>query len=80
MAFLNVTAVNPSAAGYITVFDCDQPRPINASNVNYLAGQVSPNAVVADVSSTGKVCLYTLAETDLVVDVNAFIPLKLDLG
>ena len=56
------------------VFDCDQPRPENASNVNYLAGQVSPNAVFANVSAAGTVCLYTLAETDIVVDVNAFIP------
>jgi len=74
VAFLNVTAVDPAAPGFISVFDCDQPRPENASNVNYLAGQVSPNAVLADVSSTGTVCLYTLAETDIVVDVNAFIP------
>jgi 5'-nucleotidase len=73
-AFLNVTAVDPSAPGFIMVFDCDQPRPENASNVNYLAGQVSPNAVFANVSSAGTVCLYTLAETDIVVDVNAFIP------
>jgi len=29
---------------------------------------------LADVSSTGTVCLSTLAETDIVVDVNAFIP------
>jgi 5'-nucleotidase len=73
-AFLNVTAVDPSAPGYIMVFDCDQPRPENASNVNYLAGQVSPNAVFANISAAGTVCLYTLAQTDIVVDVNAYIP------
>ena len=74
VAFLNVTAVDPGAPGFISVFDCAKPRPQNASNVNYFAGQVAPNAVVADVSAAGTVCLYTLAETDIVVDVNAFIP------
>ena len=33
---LNVTAVGPVAAGFLTVFPCGSPRPI-ASNVNYVA-------------------------------------------
>lgn len=71
--FLNVTAVNPAAAGYITVWDCDGERP-TASNVNYLAGEVAANAVLAEVNADGEVCFYTKAATDLVVDVNAFVP------
>ncbi|MEZ5295111.1 MAG: hypothetical protein R2697_02200 [Ilumatobacteraceae bacterium] len=66
---LNVTAVAPSAAGHLTVFPCGGGVP-NASNVNYTAGQVVPNAVLSRVGVDGKVCVYSHAETDLIVDVN----------
>ena len=72
-AMLNVTAVLPSAAGFITVYDCASEVPI-ASNVNYVAGQVVPNSVLAKLTDTGKICVYSLAETDLVVDVNGYVP------
>ena len=69
--FLNVTAVAPSAAGYLTVYPCGSDRP-NASNVNYLTGKVVPNAVFSRVGEGGRVCVYTSAETDLVVDVSGY--------
>ena len=72
-AMLNVTAVLPSAAGFITVYDCASEVPI-ASNVNYVAGQVVPNSVLAKLTDSGKICVYSLAETDLVVDVNGYVP------
>jgi hypothetical protein len=71
--FLNVTAVKPGAAGFLTVYPCGEPRPL-ASNVNYVAGQTVPNAVATQVGTAGKVCIFTLASTDLVVDVNGFLP------
>ena len=70
---LNVTAVRPSGTGWVTVFPCGSERP-NASSVNYVAGVVTPNAVLAKVGAGGKVCLYSEAETDLLVDVNGFVP------
>ncbi len=70
---LNVTAIWPAAAGYVTVYPCGTQRPL-ASNVNYVAGQVVPNAVLAKVGTDGKVCIYTSAATHLVVDVNGFVP------
>lgn len=70
---LNVTAVNPAAAGYLTVFPCGSNRP-NASNVNYLTGQVVPNAVLAAIGTEGRVCVYSSAATDLIVDVNGYVP------
>jgi transcriptional regulator of met regulon len=68
---LNVTAVSPGGGGFVTVFPCGQPLP-QASNLNYQAGDVVPNAVLAKVGAGGKVCLYTYAETDLIVDVAAY--------
>jgi hypothetical protein len=34
---------------------------------------VVPNAVLAKIGTGGTVCIYSLAETDLLVDVNAAI-------
>ena len=68
---LNVTAVVPAAPGFLTVFPCGAARPL-ASNVNYVAGEVVPNAVFAKVGAGGKVCVYTLSATDLIADVNGW--------
>jgi len=72
-AFLNVTAVSPSGSGFLTVFPCGTTRP-NASNVNYTAGQIVPNAVLAKIGGGGKVCVFSPAETDIVIDVNGYVP------
>ena len=69
---LNVTAVFPSAPGFLTVFPCGSTLPV-ASNVNYGPGEVAPNAVLAKIGVGGKVCIYTLAETDLIADVNGYV-------
>lgn len=71
---LNVTAVNPSAEGFITVYPCTATVP-NASNVNFFAGDVAPNSVLAQLSDDGEVCLYSYAETDIVVDVSGYVPI-----
>ena len=65
---LNVTAVTPSSSGFITVWPCGVVRPAT-SNVNYTANGIVPNGVIAPIGSGGKVCFYSLAETDLIVDV-----------
>jgi Leucine-rich repeat (LRR) protein len=69
--FLNVTAVAPDAPGHLTVYPCGTERPL-ASNLNYTAGAVVPNAVLAKVGVGGKVCIYSKATTHLVVDVNGY--------
>ena len=67
---LNVTAVDPDGAGYVTVYPCGQ-IPL-ASNVNYLGGQTVPNAVIAPVSATGTVCFFSLRPAHIVVDINGW--------
>jgi hypothetical protein len=71
--FLNVVAVGPSGPGYLTVFPCGTTPPL-ASNVNYSTGDVAANAVLAKIGVDGNVCVYTSAATDLVIDVNGYIP------
>ena len=68
---LNVTAVGPATGGYVTVFPCGSARP-EASNLNFAPGDVVANAVLAQVGSSGQVCIYTSATTDLVVDVTGW--------
>ena len=70
---LNVTAVRPSGPGFLTVFPCGGSVP-TASNVNYVAGQNVPNAVLAKVGVGGKVCIYTFAETHLLTDLSGYVP------
>ncbi|MFT6435146.1 MAG: hypothetical protein ACJAVI_003198 [Candidatus Azotimanducaceae bacterium] len=65
---INVTAVMPNSAGFVTIWPCGVTRPL-ASNLNFIAGDVRPNGVIASVGNQGSVCLYTQSETDLIVDV-----------
>ena len=65
---LNVTVTGATGEGYVTVFPCgDRPE---ASNLNYRAGQTTPNAVIASLSSTGEVCFFSFAPVDLIADLN----------
>lgn len=64
---LNLTAVDPSAPGFLSVHPCDVPVP-NASNVNYVHVPVVANLVIARPAADGSVCVYSSAETDVVVD------------
>jgi hypothetical protein len=69
---LNVTAVLPSSAGFLTVWPCGTPQPV-ASSVNFDAGEIVPNAVLAKVGSDRSVCIATSSEVDIVVDVNGYV-------
>jgi hypothetical protein len=70
---LNVTVADPVGAGFVTVYPCGALQP-TASNVNFSAGAVVPNAVIAKIGADGKVCLFVSNDTHLVVDVNAYFP------
>ncbi len=76
-ASLNVTVVQPSSVGYITVFPCGSPRP-TASTLNYVAGQTIPNAVLTKTGDGGRVCIYTTASIHLLVDVAGWFPADTD--
>jgi hypothetical protein len=70
---LNLTITEPARAGFVAVFACGAARP-NAASVNFLAGQTVANLVVADVDAAGRVCLYTMTATHIVVDVTGYHP------
>ncbi len=70
-AVLNVTSVAPSAAGYLTVYPQGATQPF-AANVNYAAGQTGGNRVIVPLSVSGQVSIYSLAASDVVVDVSGY--------
>jgi hypothetical protein len=49
---LNVTAVDPSAAGFVTVYPCSVGVP-DTSTLNYVAGQTVANTTIAALSGAG---------------------------
>ena len=67
---LNVTATNPTAATFATLWPSGLARPNPASNLNVVPGQTTPNLVIVGIGSNRKVSLYNDAgTTDFVVDV-----------
>ena len=70
LAAVNVTVVDPSDRGYVTLFSCDDERPV-ASNLNYLAGVTRAVLAVVPVAADGTICVYTRSATHLVIDVSA---------
>lgn len=66
---LNVTAVDPSAPSFLTVYRSGAPRPLS-SNLNLAPGRTLPNMAIVPVSADGRVDVYNHAgTTDVVVDV-----------
>ncbi|WP_327132398.1 hypothetical protein OG311_16345 [Streptomyces sp. NBC_01343] len=68
---MNVTAVNPTEAGHVTVYPNGQPVP-QVSNLNFTAGQIVPNLVTVPVVN-GKVDLRNNSgSVDLIADVTGY--------
>ena len=68
---LNVTAVTPSGAGYATVFPFGTTQPVAAS-VNYTAGAVVNNAIIAQIPnplSSFDFTVYSFAQSHYVIDI-----------
>jgi hypothetical protein len=65
---LNVTATNPTAGSFATVYPSDRSRP-TASNLNCIKGQTVPNMVTVSVGAGGQVSLFNAyGSVDLIAD------------
>ncbi len=67
----NLVAVNPSGPGYLTVYPCGFDRPL-ASALNYMPGVNNANEFTVPLGDNGDICIYTHAETDIVVDIYGY--------
>jgi hypothetical protein len=65
---LSVTATGASAPGFLSVATTCAATG-RSSNVNHLVAAAVPNLVVVEPDPDGRICAYSLAETDVVVDV-----------
>lgn len=65
---LNIAVTEPETAGFLTVFPCGSPRPW-ASSLNFAAGQTVSNHVTATVGTGGTICVYSLSDVHVVIDV-----------
>jgi hypothetical protein len=71
---LNVTAVNPTADTFLTVFPTGSAGVPTASNLNLPAGTVKPNLVEVALGTGGQVTVFNNAgQTDVIMDLEGYV-------
>ena len=65
---VNITAIQPSANGYMTAYECGSSVP-TTSNLNFKAGRNIARLSVVDISSDGGFCLFSNVTSGAAVDV-----------
>jgi hypothetical protein len=69
---INVTAITPTAAGYLTAWSGAGTVPLS-SNVNFVAGQVVATLVTVPLSSSGSIGLFNFSgTTNVAIDVEGY--------
>lgn len=68
-----VTAVDPIAVGFVTVWPCSESRPL-ASSLNNDPGVDGGNELVARLDDEGRICVFTRGAAHVTVDVAGYIP------
>ena len=68
-AYVNVTAANHVAPGYVTTYDCVTRR--DTSTLNLQVGQATANGAIVPLSSL-RSCGWTYGGGDLIVDLNGW--------
>ncbi len=71
---VNVAALDPADAGFVTVHPCLPATPM-ASSLNHVPGVNRANELITPIDSSGAICIYTQHDLDLVVDVVGYVPL-----
>jgi hypothetical protein len=66
----NFVVVNPAGYGFLTAYNCTANRP-EVSTLTYKPGDVIANQAVVPLKN-GTICLYSLVDTDVVIDVNGY--------
>ena len=71
-ALLNVGSIRADGPGYFTVWSCEGDPPL-ASHVNFGLATVVSNLVLTGLNDDGEACIYSLAASDLIVDINGYV-------
>ena len=75
---LNITAVVSAGAGFLTAYPCGTPMP-GVSNINMVAGQTVPNAVLVAPGVGGKICIVSSVSVDVLIDVSGYFAAGSDI-
>jgi hypothetical protein len=67
-AVIDLAAVDPAGAGYLTAWSCDEPMP-PTSNLNYVADSTRATHAAVTLAADASICVFSFAETDVLVDV-----------
>ena len=67
----NFTVTAPKANGFITVYDCSNSVP-TASTLNFKLGMTVANAGTFTLNANGELCVYSIAATQLIIDINGY--------
>jgi hypothetical protein len=66
----NFVSTDAGDAGYLTTYNCTSSRP-EVSTLGYRPGTVVANQAFVPLSN-GKMCLYSMSDTDVVIDINGY--------
>ena len=69
----NVTLVNAAAPGFATVFPCGTVPDTSSVNYRAVTNEAVANEVIAKLSPTGSICVYTYAAANVLVDVAGYL-------
>jgi hypothetical protein len=73
---LNVTVISPSVAGFLTLYPSGSLRP-KASNINFVAGAIVPNMVIAKLGADGSIAVFNAQGlVDVAIDVVGWFPVS----
>lgn len=69
---MNITAADPTSAGFVSAWPSGEPRPLVAS-LNFVPGQIVPNLVTVKVGANGKVDVFNSSgQTNIIADVMGY--------
>lgn len=69
----NMTVADTTAQSYMTAYPASETTAPNASNLNWLAGEVRPNQIVSGTDDDGYTSFYNAkGQTNLILDVAGF--------
>lgn len=66
-AMVDVVAVDAEGAGFLTLYACGRGQP-PTSSLNYSAQRPAMNLVTVPLGDGGRICVYSSASTDVVID------------
>ncbi len=69
---VNLTAVEPTGRGFLTLYPCGSTVPI-VSNLNVVAGAIVANRAFVSTGGSNQFCVFSSVDTNVVIDVEGVI-------